>query len=156
MVNECHRLISTVAALRSLAQSRNTFFPDRPNACECQRAKTRLNGYPLLKEALVNTDFVYRYLTRIDLLFVEEMGYWFGVVNGTFPCDIDALVSNLGITVSLGDGLQAVAPQNGADSRRVAFIHLINAKNEHKINSLFNGKTAKQRVLGTARSALLG
>lgn len=60
--------ISTVAALRSSAQSRNVFFPDRPNACECPPAKTWRNGYPLVKEALVNTDFVYRYLSRKNLI----------------------------------------------------------------------------------------
>jgi hypothetical protein len=148
--------ITTVAALQSSAQSRNTFFPDRPNACECKAAKSWRTGNPLVKEALMNTDLVSRYLTRIDLLFMEEMGYWFRVATGTLPRDIDTFVSNSDVTVSFGDGLQAVFPQNGPDSRRVAFIHLINAKNEHKIDSLFNGKTAEQRVLGTARSALLG
>jgi len=58
--------------------------------------------------------------------------------------------------VSLGQDLKTVPLQNGADSRRVAFIHLIDAKNEHKIESLFNGQTAEQRVLGTARSPLFG
>jgi hypothetical protein len=95
----------TAADLRSSAQSRNTFFPDRPNTCECQPAKTWRNGYPLVKEALVNTDFVYRYLTRIDLLFMEEMGYWFRVATGTLPCDIDTFVANFDVTVSLGDEL---------------------------------------------------
>jgi len=72
------------------------------------------------------------------------------------PCDIDAFVSDSEVTVSFGQGLKTVPLQNGADSRRVAFIHLINAKNEHEIDSLFNGKTAEQRVLGTARSPLFG
>jgi hypothetical protein len=58
-----------------------------------------------VKEALVNTDFVYCYLTRIDLFFMAEMGYWFRLATGTLPCDIDAFVSNSGVTVSLGDGL---------------------------------------------------
>jgi len=53
----------------------------------------------------VNTDFVYRYLTRVDLLFMEEMGYWFHVATGTLPCDIDTFVANPDVTVSLGDEL---------------------------------------------------
>jgi hypothetical protein len=113
-------------------------------------------GYPLLEESLVHAHFVCRYLIRINLLFMQEMGYWFDVATGTLASDIDAFVSNPEVTVSFGQGLKTVPMQNGADSRRVAFIHLINAKNEHKIDFLFNGKTAEQRVLGTARSPLFG
>jgi hypothetical protein len=110
----------------------------------------------LPKESLVNAHFVCGYLTRIDLLFMQEMRYWLHVATGALPCDIDAFVSDSEVTVSFGQGLKTVPLQNGADSRRVAFIHLINAKNEHEIDSLFNGKTAEQRVLGTAGSPLFG
>jgi hypothetical protein len=83
------------------------------------------------------------------------MGYWLWAATGTLPCDIDASGSNSEVTVSLGQCLQTVPLQHGADSRRVAFGHLINAKNERKIDSLFNSKTAEQRVLGTAGSIAL-
>jgi hypothetical protein len=111
-------------------------------------------GYPWLEESLVHAHFVCRYLIRIDLLFMQEMRYWFDAATVTLATDIDAFVSDPEVTVSLGQGLKTVPMQNGADSRRVAFIHLINPKNERKIDSLFNSNTAEQRVLGTARSPL--
>lgn len=112
----------------------DTGFTNVPQFIKSHLQSSGMN--PLRQKRTVSLVFVFANLGRANRLFHEYVGDWLSI--DISPRKIEPVAVVFEIAVSFRDVFESVFSQDHPDSRRVLFVHLINAESElYYVYSLF-------------------